>query len=147
MSSEAGQLGIEHAGQGCARSVGDLATRHFTIKSLRDTVRSGMSYVVILDSLQQNTIRNRSVIFNLYHEDKETTINNTVTQHDGRQLYLVTGIGATFTNVVQSFGGRLGLAYKDRADRIYTATYGMNTLGQHSLEFSKSWKISFRRKP
>lgn len=132
--------------EGLRLSYTDLATNHYTLKALRDTVRSGKSYVVIEDSLQQNTILNRSVMFNLYHEDKETVINNTITKHDGRQVYLVTGMGASFDKAIKSMNGQLGLAYKDRADRVYTVTYGMNTEGMHNVQLSKSWKISFKRK-
>ena len=74
------------------------------------------------------------------------TNNISIPEEKRRQVYLNYGGGIDYMPTKWAISGTLGLSYKDRQDRIYTANIEANTWQQYGIKLIRSGKISFRRK-
>jgi len=112
--------------------------------NLKDSLGRDVGVVNIEDSVSENEITSRKINYQLDFPMVTTTITNTITlgAKSKRQLYIggeITGNRNTWVN-----GGKAGLLYKDRKDRIYTANVGLisifNTV-QPQYSVGRYWKI------
>jgi len=123
-----------------AKEYEGLLTSYHTERVYRDTARQDSSYVVLHSYVTGNRLTANDIDFHLYerHTTEYLSINKPV-----RQVYINYGGGVTNGLAIAA---TLGLSYKDRHDRIYTANIEANTLQQYSLMLIRSGKISFRRR-
>lgn len=121
----------------------DLLSKYMALVEYRDTIRiDTLGYVSILDTLNQNFIKGRSVRTNY----KIPTVTKTVTINNyaipKTQLYLGGGIAINKTLGVT--GVEVGGILKTKSDKIFGLNVGSTINGDINYGFSSYWKIKLR---
>lgn len=121
----------------------DLLGKYLALVEFRDTIRlDTLGYVAILDTINQNYIKGRSVRTNY----KIPTITNTITiQHYEKpkaQLYYGFGLGLNQT--LAPVGASGGLILKTKKDQLIGVQVGTGIEGGINYGFSSYWKIKLK---
>ena len=98
-----------------------------------------LGYVAIADTLQKNSLQNRSYKYNYKIPTIHTTTTITKYAPLKNQLYLGGGIDGNRAVGVTSLSA--GLLLKTKKDNIYSVTVGSNVEGQISYGFRTFWKL------
>lgn len=121
----------------------DLLKKYMALVEFRDTIRlDTLGYVAILDTVNQNNIKGRSVRSNY----KIPTITNTVTiQHYEKpkaQLYY--GFGLDLNPTLAPTGAHGGVILKTKKDQLIGVQVGTGINGGINYGFSSYWKIKLK---
>lgn len=121
----------------------DLLKKYMALVEFRDTIRlDTLGYVAILDTVNQNNIKGRSVRSNY----KIPTITNTVTiQHYEKpkaQLYY--GFGLDLNPTLAPTGAHGGIILKTKKDQLIGLKVGTGIGGGINYGFSSYWKIKLK---
>jgi len=101
-------------------------------------------YVDIIDTTQFNKLQQRHFDFNLsYNKIKETVIVNHYIPN-ARKLFI--GGALLFTKGNPIYGGKVGLIYLDRQDRMYSGHIGIDINQQSFIEAGMYWKFNLKKK-
>jgi hypothetical protein len=115
-----------------------LVRLHLDKKVFIDTLKiDSIGYVNVIDTISSNMFSGRSFNYNL----KYPVVTKTVVLPNVTQFYIgggLTGLGAT-TQL------NAGFLLKDKKERIYGVTAGINTSGKLLYGVSSYWKISFKK--
>lgn len=119
----------------------------FAQNTYHDTIKNGNKrYAVIDDTIQQNNIFGRGVLFSMRPEIIEKTVTNTtiIPQQARREVYLGTGISSMdyFTGIAL----HAGALYKNRKKNITELNVGINNTGNVIWGANTYWLLSFRKK-
>lgn len=100
-----------------------------------------IGYVEITDTVSKNLIKGRKFSYDL----KYPVITNTITlpPEKRNQLYIGGGIQGNLLNPVNQVD--VGLLYKNKKDKIFGGTVGLDINGQIQYGVKSYWKISFRK--
>jgi hypothetical protein len=121
----------------------DLLKKYMALVEFRDTVRiDTLGYVAILDTVNQNAIKGRSIISNykIPFVTKTVTINNYAIPKT--QLYVGGGIGINKTLGVT--GVQVGAMLKTKKDQLFGLNVGSTIDGSVNYGFNSYWKIKLR---
>jgi hypothetical protein len=121
----------------------ELLGKYMALVEFRDTIRlDTLGYVSILDTVNQNNIKGRSVRANY----KIPTITNTVTiQHYEKpkaQLYY--GFGLDLNPTLAPTGAHGGVILKTKKDQLIGVQVGTGIGGGINYGFSSYWKIKLK---
>jgi len=122
----------------------DLLSKYMALVEFKDTIRlDTLGYVSIIDTVNQNSIRGRSVRSNY----KIPTITNTVTiQHYEKpktQMFFGGGIDGNQTLGIT--GASLGVLLKNKKDHIYGLNLGTQIDGGVTYGIQSYWKIKLKK--
>ena len=105
-----------------------------------DTVKlDTLGYVAIADTLQKNSLQNRSYKYNYKIPTIHTTTTITKYAPPKNQLYMGGGVIGNKTSGVENVN--LGLLLKTKKDQIYSVMVGTNVEGQINYGFQTFWKL------
>lgn len=105
-----------------------------------DTIKiDSTGYAYLSDTVYANKLTGRKFTYNL----KYPIITNTTTiiPPPSRQVYIGVGLEGNRQNLIDQFS--LRTLYKDRRDRVFGASVGMNVQGQVNYGIQSFWKIKF----
>lgn len=125
----------------------ELVFKYLTKNRYLDTIWYDSSFVVRRQDVKENKIESETFSFYPKIKTEITTITTREKEKPKRQLYILTAIDYSFiskTDSMSALGVSVGLAYKDRKDRVYEAKYNRNTLNQQRFEVGRLFKISFK---
>jgi hypothetical protein len=121
----------------------DLLKKYMALVEFRDTIRiDTLGYVAIVDTVNQNSLKGRSVRTNY----KIPTITNTVTiQHyEKPKAQLFFGGGIDLTKTLEPVGVRGGVILKTKKDQLIGLNIGTGTTGGINYGFNSFWKIKLK---
>lgn len=121
----------------------DLLKKYMALVEFRDTIRiDTLGYVAIVDTVNQNAIKGRSVRTNY----KIPTITNTVTiQHyEKPKAQLFFGGGIDLTPSFVPVGAHGGLLLKTKKDQLLGLQIGTGADGVINYGFNSFWKIKLK---
>jgi hypothetical protein len=121
----------------------ELLGKYLALVEYRDTIRlDTIGYVAILDTINQNAIKGRSVRTNY----KIPTITNTVTvQHyEKPKAQLFYGGGIDLSPTLAPTGAHGGILLKTKKDQILGLQVGTGIGGGINYGFSSYWKIKLK---
>lgn len=119
----------------------DLVTKYASANIYQDTIRIDTIGVVILtDTVRQNQLRFRNYVHN--YKIPTITITKQVPLPPRRQVYIGGAVGATYPVAISSV--QAGMLFKDKKDRVFGASVGLDTRGVMTYSLSSYWKISLR---
>lgn len=121
----------------------DLLKKYLALVEYRDTIRlDTLGYVAILDTINQNAIKGRSVRTNY----KIPTITNTVTiQHyEKPKVQMFYGGGIDLSPTLAPIGAHGGLLLKTKKDQIIGLQVGTGIGGGINYGFTSYWKIKLK---
>jgi hypothetical protein len=98
-----------------------------------------LGYVAIADTLQKNSLQNRSYKYNYKIPTIHTTTTITKYAPLKNQLYMGGGVIGNKTSGVTNVN--LGLLLKTKKDQIYSVIVGTNVEGQINYGFQTFWKL------
>jgi hypothetical protein len=119
----------------------------YALNHYADTVFSTNNphaFVVLDESVAENKIMGRDVLFNIPERVITKTVDNTVTLPLRRKIFIGGGIGSI--GKLEGMTLKAGFLYENRKENIIGIHAGVNNLGQLLCEGSAYWKISFRKK-
>jgi len=121
----------------------DLLKKYMALVEFKDTIRlDTLGYVAITDTVNQNSIKGRSVRSNY----KIPTITNTITiQHYEKpkaQMYL--GGGIDLSPTLAPIGAHGGVLLKTKKDQILGLQVGTGIDGGLNYGFNSYWKIKLK---
>lgn len=121
----------------------DLLKKYMALVEFKDTIRlDTLGYVAIIDTVNQNNIKGRSVRSNY----KIPTITNTITiQHYEKpkaQMYF--GGGIDLSPTLAPVGAHGGLLLKTKKDQILGLQVGTGINGGINYGFNSYWKIKLK---
>jgi len=98
-----------------------------------------LGYVAIADTLQKNSLQNRSYKYNYKIPTIHTTTTITKYAPLKNQLYIGGGVGGNKASGVTNLNA--GLLFKTKKDHIYSVIVGTNVEGQINYGFQTFWKL------
>ena len=122
----------------------DLLSKYMALVEFKDTIRiDTLGYVAITDTVNQNSLKGRSVRTNY----KIPTITNTVTiQHYEKpktQMFFGGGINGNQTLGIT--GASAGVLLKNKKDHIYGLNIGTEINGPVTYGIQSYWKIKLKK--
>lgn len=121
----------------------DLLKKYMALVEFKDTVRlDTLGYVAITDTVNQNSIKGRSIRSNY----KIPTITNTITiQHyEKPKAKLFIGGGLDLSPSLAPIGAHAGLLLNTKKDQLIGLQVGTGANGGTNFGFSSYWKIKFK---
>ena len=122
----------------------DLLSKYMALVEFKDTIRiDTLGYVAITDTVNQNSLRGRSVRTNY----KIPTITNTITiqnyEKPKTQMFLGGGIDGNQTLGIT--GASAGVLLKNKKDHIYGLNVGTQINGGLTYGIQSYWKIKLKK--
>lgn len=121
----------------------DLLKKYMALVEFKDTVRlDTLGYVAITDTVNQNSIKGRSIRSNY----KIPTITNTITiQHyEKPKAKLFIGGGLDLSPSLAPIGAHAGLLLNTKKDQLIGLQVGTGANGGTNFGFSSYWKIKLK---
>jgi hypothetical protein len=117
-----------------------LLSKYMALVEFKDTIRlDTLGYVAITDTVNQNSIKGRSVRSN--YKIPTITITNTITNYAPPKAMLFFGGGVQGNQTLGVTGANVGLLYKSKKDKIVGLNVG-STIGEKlTFGISSYWKI------
>lgn len=121
----------------------DLLSKYMALVEFRDTVRlDTLGYVAILDTVNQNAIKGRSVRSN--YKIPTVTVTKTITHYDPPKAQLYYGFGLDLNPTLAPTGAHGGLILKTKKDQLIGLQIGTGINGGINYGFSSYWKIKLK---
>jgi hypothetical protein len=121
----------------------DLLGKYLALVEFRDTIRiDTLGYVAILDTVNQNAIKGRSVRTN--YKIPTVTITKTITHYDPPKAQLYYGFGLDLNPTFAPTGAHGGLILKTKRDQLIGVQVGTGINGGINYGFSSYWKIKLK---
>jgi len=118
----------------------DLLKKYMALVEFKDTIRlDTLGYVAITDTVNQNSIKGRSVRSN--YKIPTITITNTITHYAPLKAALFFGGGVEGNQTLGVTGANVGILYKSKKDKIVGINVGSNIGQQLTFGISSYWKI------
>jgi hypothetical protein len=116
----------------------------FLIQSTYEqTSKYDSSEVTIIDTIQQNQIKGRSILFNLKYPIKTNTITVTNYASPKNKVYIGGELGGNKTNLINL--AEAGLLFQNKSDNIYKASIQVDFNGVINYKIGKYWKIKLKK--
>lgn len=119
-----------------------LGQNYFALRVQRRVISKDSISLTLYDSVQQNKLTGSMAVWDIKYPRitiKETT---TIVPPPRGQLYVITGIAATFKGT--GWQGRAGLLHKSKADRLTGVSLWGNNQLQYGAEVQAGWPL-FKR--
>ncbi len=118
----------------------DLLKKYMALVEFKDTIRlDTLGYVAIIDTVNQNSIKGRSVRSN--YKIPTITTTKTITHYAPPTANLFFGGGVEGNKTLGVTGASIGILYKSKKDKIVGLNVG-STIGQQlTFGVSSYWKI------
>lgn len=117
-----------------------LLSKYMALVEFKDTIRlDTLGYVAITDTVNQNSIKGRSVRSN--YKIPTVTITNTITHYAPPTSMFFFGGGVQGNKTLGITGANLGLLYKSKKDKIVGINVGSTIGEQLTFGISSYWKI------
>lgn len=121
----------------------DLLGKYLALVEFRDTIRlDTLGYVAILDTVNQNAIKGRSVRSN--YKIPTVTVTKTITHYDPPKAQLYYGFGLDLNTTFAPTGAHGGLILKTKRDQLIGLQIGTGINGGINYGFSSYWKIKLK---
>lgn len=121
----------------------DLLGKYLALVEFRDTIRlDTLGYVAILDTVNQNAIKGRSVRSN--YKIPTVTVTKTITHYDPPKAQLYYGFGLDLNPTFAPTGAHGGLILKTKRDQLIGLQIGTGINGGINYGFSSYWKIKLK---
>jgi hypothetical protein len=121
----------------------DLLGKYLALVEFRDTIRlDTLGYVSILDTINQNYIKGRSVRTN--YKIPTVTVTKTITHYDPPKAQLYYGFGIDLNPTFAPTGVRGGLILKTKKDQLIGIQVGTGIDGGINYGFQSYWKIKLK---
>ena len=121
----------------------DLLGKYLALVEFRDTIRlDTLGYVAILDTVNQNAIKGRSVRSN--YKIPTVTVTKTITHYDPPKAQLYYGFGLDLNPTLAPTGAHGGLILKTKKDQLIGLQIGTGINGGINYGFSSYWKIKLK---
>ena len=118
----------------------DLLSKYMALVEFKDTIRiDTLGYVAITDTVNQNSLKGRSVRTN--YKIPTITITNTITNYAPPKAMLFFGGGVQGNQTLGVTGANLGILYKSKKDKIVGFNVGSTIGSQLNYGISSYWKI------
>jgi hypothetical protein len=118
----------------------DLLSKYMALVEFKDTIRiDTLGYVSIIDTVNQNNIKGRSVRSN--YKIPTITITNTITNYAPPKAMLFFGGGVQGNQTLGVTGANIGILYKSKKDKIVGFNVGSTIGSQLNYGISSYWKI------
>lgn len=118
----------------------DLLKKYMALVEFKDTIRiDTLGYVAITDTVNQNSLKGRSVRTN--YKIPTITITNTITNYAPPKAMLFFGGGVQGNQTLGVTGANLGILYKSKKDKIVGFNVGSTIGSQLNYGISSYWKI------
>lgn len=118
----------------------DLLSKYMALVEFKDTIRlDTLGYVSIIDTVNQNNIKGRSVRSN--YKIPTITVTNTITNYAPPKAMLFFGGGVQGNQTLGVTGANLGILYKSKKDKIVGFNVGSTIGSQLNYGISSYWKI------
>lgn len=118
----------------------DLLSKYMALVEFKDTIRiDTLGYVSIIDTVNQNNIKGRSVRSN--YKIPTITITNTITNYAPPKSAFFFGGGVQGNQTLGVTGANLGIIYKSKKDKIVGFNVGSTIGSQLNYGISSYWKI------
>jgi hypothetical protein len=120
-----------------------LLKKYTALVEVKDTINiDTIGYISITDTVNQNSIKGRSVRTNY----KIPTITNTITiqQPDKPKAHLYYGGGVDVTQMFAPIGAHGGLILKTKKDQLIGLSVGTGANGEINYRFTSYWKIKLK---
>jgi hypothetical protein len=121
----------------------DLLGKYLALVEFRDTIRlDTLGYVYVLDTINQNSIKGRSVRTN--YKIPTVTITKTITHYDPPKAQLYYGFGLDLNQTFAPTGAHGGLILKTKKDQLIGVQVGTGINGGINYGFQSYWKIKLK---
>ena len=118
----------------------DLLSKYMALVEFKDTIRiDTLGYVAITDTVNQNSLKGRSVRTN--YKIPTITITNTITNYAPPKAMFFFGGGVQGNQTLGVTGANLGILYKSKKDKIVGFNVGSTIGSQLNYGISSYWKI------
>jgi len=118
----------------------DLLSKYMALVEFRDTIKlDTLGYVAIIDTVNQNNIKGRSVRSN--YKIPTITVTNTITNYAPPKAAMFFGGGVQGNQTLGVTGAHLGILYKSKKDKIVGFNVGSTIGSQLNYGISSYWKI------
>ncbi len=120
----------------------DLVNRYAVKNIYRDTIYiDSIGMVILTDTVRKNLLAER--MYNHKYKIPTITVTKTVPLPPKRQVFIGGAIGATYPVAISSV--QAGTLFKDKKDRVFGLSVGLDTRGVLTYSLSYYWKISLKR--
>jgi hypothetical protein len=121
----------------------DLLSKYLALVEFKDTIRlDTLGYVSIIDTINQNSIKGRSVRTN--YKIPTVTVTKTITHYDPPKAQLYYGFGLDLNPTFAPTGAHGGLILKTKRDQLLGLQVGTGINGGINYGFSSYWKIKLK---
>lgn len=119
----------------------DLVARYASKNIYQDTIKiDSIGTVVLTDTVLKNQLAFRTYVHN--YKIPTVTVTKTIPLPPRRQVYIGGAVGATYPVSISSV--QAGMLFKDKKDRVFGISAGLDTRGIMTYSLSSYWKISFK---
>lgn len=120
----------------------DLVNRYAVKNIYRDTIYiDSIGMVILTDTVRKNMLAER--MYNHKYKIPTITVTKTIPLPPKRQVFIGGAIGATYPVAISNV--QAGMLFKDKKDRVFGLSVGLDTRGVMTYSLSSYWKISFKR--
>lgn len=121
----------------------ELLNKHLALVEFKDTVKiDTIGYISITDTVNQNSIKGRSVRTN--YKIPIITVTKTITHYEKPKAQLYFGGGIDLNSTLAPSGINAGLMFKTKKDQLLGVQVGTNGNGGINYGFSSYWKIKLK---
>jgi hypothetical protein len=121
----------------------ELLGKYLALVEFKDTIRlDTLGYVAIIDTINQNAIKGRSVRSN--YKIPTVTVTKTITHYDPPKAQLYYGFGLDLNPTFAPTGAHGGLILKTKKDQLLGLQIGTGINGGINYGFSSYWKIKLK---
>jgi len=121
----------------------DLLRKYLALVEFKDTIKiDTLGYVSIIDTVNQNSLKGRSV--RTYYKIPTVTITKTITHYDPPKAQLYYGFGLDLNQTFAPTGAHGGLILKTKKDQLIGIQVGTGINGGVNYGFQSYWKIKLK---